>query len=279
MGDGPCTNVGKSVYESGQTHKINLTYKFDDQRLLYATWSTGFRPGGVNRNPTLPGYNPDYLTNYEIGWKTSWLDHTLRFNGALFWERWTNIQFSTIPPGSNGLTQIFNAGDARILGAETDLSLRPDEHWTLSAAATYTDAQLTKDYCLDPSDPTSCATSGTELPITPKFKANGTARYEFPVGGVKAHLQGAVLYQSSDWPALIASDRAVLGKIPGYATADFAAGIERDNWSLELSLQNAFDERGQNDRFTECATGVCDAQVYITPIRPRLVALRFGQKF
>ena len=279
VGTGPCTNVGKSIYESGETHKINLTYKFDDQRLIYATWSTGFRPGGVNRNPTLPGYNPDYLTNYEIGWKTAWLDHALLFNGALFWERWTNIQFSTIPPGSNGLTQIFNAGDARILGVETDVSLRPDPHWSFTAAATYTDAQLTKDYCLDPSDPTSCAASGTQLPITPKFKANGTARYEFPLASLNAHVQGSVIYQSSAWPALIDSDRAVLGKMPGYATADFALGVDKDNWSLELALVNAFDERGQNDRFDGCATEVCSAQVYITPIRPRLVSLKFGQKF
>jgi len=28
-------------------------------------------------------FGPDYLQNYEIGWKTSWLDHTLRFNGAV----------------------------------------------------------------------------------------------------------------------------------------------------------------------------------------------------
>ncbi len=44
-------------------------------------------------------------------------------------------------------------------------------------------------------------------------------------------------------------------------------------------MQNAFDERGQNDRYTECATETCVNQVYVTPIRPRLIALRVGEKF
>ena len=63
-------NLDKIVYESGFTHKLNLSWKIDDDHLVYATWSTGFRPGGVNRRGTIPPYKPDRLTNYEIGWKT-----------------------------------------------------------------------------------------------------------------------------------------------------------------------------------------------------------------
>ena len=283
VGSGPCTNLNKHVYEVGYTHKLNATYQINDDDMVYATWSTGFRPGGVNRNGSLPPYNSDTLTNYEIGWKTSWDNQSIRFNGALFWENWDGIQFSTIPPLSGGLTQIFNAGQARILGVESNVDWRATENLTLSAAATYIDAILTQDYCQDslPCMPASTidAAKGTALPVTPKFKANAVARYEWSWDDVASHIQGALVYQSSVWPALIASDRAVLGKLPAYTTVDLTAGGVWNNWSFELSIANVFDERGENTRFTGCATAVCSAQVYTVPIRPRLIGLRIGQRF
>jgi iron complex outermembrane receptor protein len=52
-----------------------------------------------------------------------------------------------------------------------------------------------------------------------------------------------------------------------------------NNWTVELAVENAFDSRGQNDRYTECSTELCQAQVYVVPIQPRLISIKFGQKF
>ncbi|NDC60378.1 MAG: hypothetical protein EBZ50_16435, partial [Alphaproteobacteria bacterium] len=90
----PCKNLLNRGAKSGETHRVNVTYKIDDDRMVYATMSTGFRPGGVNRLLSVPPYNPDFLTNYELGTKTTWLDHRLRINGAVFMERWTDAQFA-----------------------------------------------------------------------------------------------------------------------------------------------------------------------------------------
>ena len=46
---GECQNLYRVTDGSGTTPKVTLTYKFDDQRLVYATYSEGFRPGGFNR--------------------------------------------------------------------------------------------------------------------------------------------------------------------------------------------------------------------------------------
>ncbi|MGI8611986.1 MAG: TonB-dependent receptor, partial [Sphingomicrobium sp.] len=76
----PCTNVGnvkngelvpRRSKGDGFTHRVNAQYKPNEDVMLYATWSRGFRPGGINRQPSAPAYDPDYLTNYELGWKTS----------------------------------------------------------------------------------------------------------------------------------------------------------------------------------------------------------------
>ncbi|WP_421934405.1 TonB-dependent receptor [Phenylobacterium sp.] len=284
VGHGPCTNLDKRVKETGQIFKVNATYRIDDDKMVYATYSEGFRPGGINRRGTRAPYDSDYLYNYELGWKTQWADNTVRFNGAVYMEDWKDFQFSFLGP--NAFTEIQNAGQARIKGAEVELSWVPMQGLTIGGAATYTDAKLTEDYCgtVDPATGKpvkTCATpqapTGTSLPVTPKVKANTTVRYEFPWHGFDAHLQGAFVYQSSNWGDLRLAERAALGKLRAYAQADFTAGIERDNWRMELSILNAFDKRGDQYRYVGCP--VCGAEPYFVVTRPRTIAISFGQSF
>ena len=90
-----------TISSSGETHRVNLTWQVDDDKMVYATYSTGFRPGGANRIAGFAPYTPDTLTNYEIGCKTSWDNDRFRFNGAFYWEDWKNIQFSFLGPNSS----------------------------------------------------------------------------------------------------------------------------------------------------------------------------------
>ena len=280
----PCTDLNKETDEDGFTHKLNLTWRIDDDKMVYGTWSTGFRPGGVNRNflDSTDSYRPDYLTNYEVGWKTAWADGTVRWNGAAYWEDWKNFQFSFL--GSNSLTVIANAGQARILGIESDVNWKVTDALTLTAAASYNDAELTERYCKDPSTVANCdasvqAPKGQQLPITPPFKANATARYEFDLWNMDAHVQGSLVYQDSSWADLRTADREILGKQQSFTQLDLTAGLQRDNWSVELAMLNATDEREQLYRYAECTAGTCGAVPYIVTNRPRTIELRIGQKF
>ncbi|HXS04003.1 MAG TPA: TonB-dependent receptor, partial [Rhodanobacter sp.] len=108
----PCLDFNKSVRQTGSLSKFNLTWNITPSKMLYLTRSKGFRPGGVNRAGNLPPYQPDFLTNLELGWKTTWLDNRLSFNGAVFRETWNHFQFNVLGP--NGLTIIKNANSARI---------------------------------------------------------------------------------------------------------------------------------------------------------------------
>jgi outer membrane receptor protein involved in Fe transport len=270
------------VKESGETHKANLTWQIDDSHMVYATYSTGFRPGGVNRRTDIPGvgpYSSDTLDNYEIGWKTSWDDNRLRFNGDIFLENWNKFQFPFLGP--NSVTIIANAGQARVKGMETEVSWLPIDALTLSGSAAYTDAELSTPYCGG-----DCATNpvqspaGTQLPITPKWKLNATARYEWTLwDNLGAHVQASLVHESGRWQDMRLAERQILGKSPAFTTADFVAGLSRDNWTLDLSLLNAFDTRAELGRYGECTPGTCGFQTYILPSRPRTVALTFSQKF
>ena len=285
---GPCTNVDKEIDESGNTPKINFTYRFDDQRLVYATYSEGFRPGGVNRRGTIPPYDADFLTNYEIGWKTSWADNRLRFNGAVFLEDWKDAQFSYL--GENSLTQVVNAGNAEVRGIEADLLWAASDNLLLAAGVSFLDAELTENFCEELVNgesvndcPNPEAPKGTRLPVTPKFKSNLTARYTFDLRGFDAHVQAAMVYVGSRQPDLRTLQAGILGEEPSYTIADFTAGLDKDNYSVELFINNAFDERAQLDRWAQCDAAVCGGVTgrgtYITPNTPRTIGIRFGQRF
>ena len=70
----PVPTSNKTVKQNDSTFRFNATFHATDDVMFYATWSEGFRPGGVNRRGTFPPYKADFLTNYEIGWKTEWAD-------------------------------------------------------------------------------------------------------------------------------------------------------------------------------------------------------------
>ena len=280
----PCVNTNFRAEGSGETHKVNLSWKFLPEKMLYATVSTGFRPGGANHTVGVNPYLPDTLTNYEAGWKTSWLERHLFFNGAAFVEDWNKLQYGI--PGPGGVINIYNAGNARVKGVESDITWQATHQLTLSGAGTYVDARLTTNFCsFDANYNPNCATgtvvapSGTPLPIQPHLKFNGTARYSFDVGNYKPFVQGAVLHQSGTRSWLSDAAANELGPTPAFTTFDFSSGIAKDNWTLELFIQNAFDERGQLSRNTVCVPAICGSEPLIYPVKPQFFGVKFGQHF
>jgi iron complex outermembrane receptor protein len=280
----PCTNLDKGIKEDGNSPKVTLTYKLTPDRLVYATYSEGFRPGGINRRGTIPPYTADFLTNYEAGWKTSWFDNRLRWNGAAYIEKWKDFQVGLL--GQNGLTEIRNAGSAEVQGVETDINWAITQGWTLAASGAYTSAHLTENFCealVNGQQVTDCAVpdapDGTVLPITPKLKFNLTSRYEWEIGDLQAHVQGTAVYQSGSWTDLRLQEREIIGRQNGYTTADFTAGLARDSWTIEAYVKNAFDKRASLYRYAECVETVCGGRVYVVPNQPRIMGIKFGQRF
>jgi iron complex outermembrane receptor protein len=288
-----CNSINKKYNETGETHKANLSWKIDPNKMVYFTYSTGFRPGGNNRPAfvNLNGgevqnfapYAADTITNYELGWKTNWFDHTLRVNGALFWEEWNKVQYSE--PGILGIYYTVNAGTARSRGVEGDISWTIAHHLTLSGSGTYVDAKLTSNFCdtvngCDPANGGSVlAPKGTRLPVTPKFKINGTARYDVAIGEYKSFLQASVNHQSGTTQYLTTANEAIIGPTKGFTTFDFSAGTAHGNWTASLFIQNAFDKRGILSKNSVCTPGICGAFARLYPIKPQFFGIRFGQKF
>jgi len=297
--DIPCYNVadigsnGQAVprrsKDSGHIHRVNAQWKPQENIMVYTTWSKGFRPGGINRQPETAPYAPDFLTNYEAGWKTTFAGNRLRWNGAIYHQVWNGIQLSYL--GANSLTITQNGRSAKIDGIETDLNY-VSGGWTFTAAGAYTHAKTSGNVChasitVDP-DP-DCAgvdskgkpdyvivPSGTRLPITPRFKGSMTARYSWPMWAGRAHAQGAISYQGSAPSDIKPEDNAITGNAKASTIVDLFAGYDWSRYSVELFGTNIFDERNQLSRTVVCS--IC-TQVKIIPGRPRTIGLRIGAHF
>ena len=288
----PCDNINTKATGSGTRHKLNLSWKAAPGKLVYATWSTGFRPGGINRRPTAPPYAVEKLTNYEVGWKTSWLGGKVLFNGALFLEKLSEAQFA-VTSDQNGITDIVNAGRARSKGIEADLTVSPSRGFSVQASGTLVDAVITTDLCKYTNAAFDCtipseagnpnerrAPAGTRFAGSPRFKLSAMARYEFAMGKLDAFIQASAFHQSTVASSLDVAEARLIGHQPTYTTVDLSAGVSRETWSASLSVENVADRRAQQSRTSTCSISLCGpGSVVVYPLRPRFVSLRVGRRF
>jgi iron complex outermembrane receptor protein len=136
------------------TPKVSLSMNWTPDVMTYALWSRGYRGGGFNGRPSTVGaainpYNPETLDNYELGFKTEFLDRRVRLNGAVFLMKYKDMQQDLDVPAPGTSTgrenRTINASKADLKGIELDLSARPTEELTLSAKLGYLDAKY-KDF-------------------------------------------------------------------------------------------------------------------------------------
>jgi len=290
----PCVDQHQHLLQSGGLYRGSVSYKITDQALVYFTTSDGFRPGGFNGNQRIPPFSSDSLINYEVGWKTSWLDNRIRWNGDLFYDPWNNFQFAF--QGPNGVSETVNAGQALSEGVETDLAFKVTSGLTINAAASLINAHLSQPYCgkLNPDGTPNetCAVPqapvGTQLPNSPYFKSNLTARYSFLVGkDLDAYAQSSTRFQGGSYnymQTLITAygqpldPRTVTGRNDAYFQEDIAGGVNWGNSNLELYAMNLTDANGVNGRFAKTLVKLTPT-AYAVTIRPRTIGLRFSQFF
>jgi iron complex outermembrane receptor protein len=276
--DKPCLNVDKTLKESESVYRVNLSWDVSDDSMVYFTWSEGYRPGGINRAPNAGEYLSDFLTNYEFGWKTQWMDNRVQFNGAVFHEEWDDFQVSFT--GDNAITAVNNGPTAFVDGLEANMIWLPTDNLRFSAAVAFYDTELQNEYCPGCNDDGSAwAPKGTKLPVTADFKGNLVARYTFNVGEFDAHLQGALAHNGSRTGDMEVAASEILGELPAWTTLDLSAGIRRDTWGLDLFVTNATGEDAPLYITAECTLETCGSQLYGIRHRPTTVSMRFTKDF
>ncbi|MAT92975.1 MAG: TonB-dependent receptor [Halioglobus sp.] len=250
--------------------KLTTTWQYTETGQVYATVSNGTRPGGFNRsvpvsddemaNPVgfacqqalnglgvsataFDAFDGDEVTNYELGWKAD-LSDRVRFNGALYYLQWDDIQQVITLSGDCGIDLTANLGEAESQGAEIELLAQVTDNFTVSIAAGYTDAELQDDV------PDAGVESGDQLPDVPEWTANLTLDYVIPV-------EAGEWFAVANWNYVDetlefigdanddVSDFGVISgnKKPDYDILDLRIGFtSEDNWEWLFYVDNVTDE-------------------------------------
>jgi outer membrane receptor protein involved in Fe transport len=272
------------------TFKGNIQYRIDDERMVYALYSEGFRNGGgniVRPGAVLPAeFDPDFLQNYEVGFKSRWLDQRVQVNITAFHMAWDDFQTEVTDPGPLFAAMVVNAGDATVDGLEVDLSTVPVEGFDVGVNFTVLNGELDEDLIVpdDPDDPDDApillAGDGARLPITPEFKMAAWAQYTWQrqmLGG-NPYVRLSYSFQGDGLNDLGCDPSATLPDctMDSYAIADAMIGLEGDTWEASFFVDNLGDE--QAELYVDTVAGDLSTR-YAIVNRPREYGLRFMKKW
>ena len=178
------------------TARVELDYRVSDSALLYVSYNRGSKSGGYtfstgtpynpNEEEFLNGipFEPETLNAYEVGLKSN-IGDSMMLNLSAFYYDYKDYQaFAQLGPVQTVINQ-----DAEAQGLEIELNAYPTDRLALQLGASFMDSEV-KDILL----PDLVTVVDHDLPQAPSVSANALARYEFPLAGGTASIQGDVLY-------------------------------------------------------------------------------------
>ncbi|WP_255265447.1 TonB-dependent receptor [Sphingobium chlorophenolicum] len=267
------------------TYRVATDYEIADAILGYASYSTGYKSGGINQaiNPNVANaiFEPEFVKAAELGLKSQFFDKRLQLNLSAYRNKYDNLQFQIFGPVG---PQAFNAEGATVKGIELEFQAAPTSWLRIDGSGAYTDAtfdrQILQGIQLD----------GNRVQRTPKWTFNLGGSIDFPLGEIAdARLRadysytGNIYYtafnRNTPFPGLAGSDFA-----PSYQSVDLRAFLySKDRkWTGELFMTNVFNtvQIGNVFRgigFTDVAGGGGPELVTYKP--PRQFGLRIGYSF
>ncbi|WP_067734844.1 TonB-dependent receptor [Novosphingobium naphthalenivorans] len=300
------------------TGKVALDYQFTPENMVYASWTRGFKPGGINsaaasgssayyifgwEDAIKPTYKQETVDSFEIGTKNRFLDDTLQVNASAFLYNYKNMQFLEEDPVLYG-EGISNAPKARVYGIELETTWAPSKHFRVDASGSWLEGEFTSHYYALDQAAASAAQSAAGYPdwlFWTNFYDASVARE-----GARADIKGNRVPKLPRWQGTIAA--TYTGEVgPGELTAR-AQLIYRGQYQYRLfndgavdltpsytqvNLMAKYEPEGTNTDITLRVINLFDkngvnsrfsdpygsAQVFDTYIPPRQVILSFGYKF
>ena len=221
--------------------KVSLDYQLFESSMLYGSVSRGFRSGGINGRASsaasLNTYDPEYVTSYEIGWKSQFLDDRLRLNSSIYFSDYEDRQLTTVRASASGdiVNVIENAGEVEIWGWEVEFIALLGNGFLVEAALGHTEPEYVK------IDPGASITLDSEYTFTPKW--TGSAAIEH-----NASLRTGALTTRIDYSYRsdidFTADRTpyTFQKAMGLWNARILYQPFSEDWSISLWARNLTDE-------------------------------------
>ncbi len=228
------TDVTRDASFHSVQPRVAATYDFGSGLSAFAVISRGDKPGGFDTfDPFAPAFNEETVWNYEIGSRGAAFDKALRWALSAFYYRYNDLQVLTTV-GPRDIVQ--NAGSARGVGVEAEVTVAPTPFIDLQLSAAYVDAKYV-DFVEAGDD-----FSGNRLSYTPELALAGLLSMQHPItGGIEAFFNSQASYQTrqhfSPVNSMFASQTA-------YALADLELGFRAldDGWSVSAFVENVADQ-------------------------------------
>ncbi|QUL39433.1 TonB-dependent receptor [Erythrobacter sp. JK5] len=165
-------------------YTIRLGYEFSSPINVYASFTHGYKAGGINLDTTaaVAGADPTFLSEevdaYEIGFKSRLIDDALTFNVAAFYEEFSNFQVLEF---TGTAFQTFNVPVAKSTGLEIESLWRVSPELSINASATILDARYPEDCAGTSTSVTVNSLCGNTLTNAADFVAIFGALWEKPI--------------------------------------------------------------------------------------------------
>lgn len=236
------------------TPKAGVRYRINEDAMIYATYSRGYRSGGFNgrvdelASATIP-YNPETVDNYELGFKSEWANGSVRVNGALFYMDYKDKQEEIGLPSEGATGQrisVFNAANATMQGAELELQAIITDRLSVRANLGYLDSQYDDFTFFDGFGIVD--NSGLEFRRAPEFTGALDATYEWQIGAGQAwvrgsyHFLGKHFIEQTNRPELANDDQHIIDLSVNYAVNRVIISLfgrnltEEDGWAHGLNV-------------------------------------------
>jgi outer membrane receptor protein involved in Fe transport len=277
--------------------KLNASWDLSDDKMLYGTYSEGYRHGGAQAVPSYENGDPfgepnaealrtfeaDTVTNYEIGLKGS--GHNMTYTVSLFHVDWDNPQLNTTSAWY-GFYVASNGDAASTQGVELEIEGYFNESVHYRAGYTYVKAELDKDF-ISTQTGDVIATSGSTLPASPSSVLSMSLDKSWNVSGSMDLVVGANSYYQSKSENFISDDNQLSETFDGFWLVGASATLVSDNWRASLYVKNIGDEAGVTGSFPSSYfsydTGIFESwygngnRQFI--VQPRTIGLKIGYTF
>lgn len=233
---------------SATTGNVTLSWFANEETMLYATYSRGFKAGGYslqwgNFTQEARPFDEENIDNFEMGWKAELWGKRARINGSIFHTEYENFQNATFI----GLAFAVNNAELVVVdGIEIDTTWLLTENLSADVNLAYIDAvydEYTGGQCYFGDTPDNalgqCDLSGQNLPFAPKLTANLALEWNQPLAGGDFYARAD--YRFTD-EANYSSELDPRHAEDAYWVGNLRTGWRNDSWDLSAWVKNLHDE-------------------------------------
>lgn len=267
-------------------------YTIDDDQSVSFAVARGYRAGRSflfirPDGPQLGEVDPEYITNFEVAYRSQWLDRRLTFNANVFFTDWQDQQVS-LPTVTAGFAsaELVNAGESELYGLELDLNFDLNDEWSAFASLGLLETEYTSfPFAVDADgnpvnsdDPSLADFAGNEFAFAPSYQFSAGFSYENARGFFAAANVNVTPEQFSDVANLD------INKSDDITLANLRFGYRADRFTIAAYVTNLLDEEAIQSRTLVNADAASGTALPIgTPsfqiLRPRLAGIQLDVRF